>query len=127
MKLTRLDPGSEAGAAAVEFGLIMPILFLLIFGIFEFGRAYNAQVSLTGAAREGAREMAITGDPVAAEAKVIAAAALETAPTVAISPASCAPDTDVTVTAVSPINYTIPFFGNGTWNVTGQAVMRCGG
>lgn len=118
---------SDSGAAAVEFALILPILFLLVFGIFEFGRAYNAQVSLTGAAREGARHMAVANDVSAAQAKVIAAAALATAPTVTISPTTCAPSTDVTVTAVSNINYNIPFFGTGTWAVTGKAVMRCGG
>ncbi|HKU29947.1 MAG TPA: TadE/TadG family type IV pilus assembly protein, partial [Arthrobacter sp.] len=42
---------SERGAAAVEFALVAPILVLLVLGIMEFGRAYNAQVSLTNAAR----------------------------------------------------------------------------
>lgn len=118
---------SESGAAAVEFALIMPLLFLLIFGIFEFGRAYNAQVSLTGAAREGARHMAIENDAAAAQAKVVAAAALPTAPTVVISPTTCGSSGDVTVTATSAITYNIPGFGTGTWNVVGKAVMRCGG
>ena len=50
----------ESGAALVEFAIIAPLLLLLVFGIIEFGRAYNAQNSLTHAAREGAREYAIT-------------------------------------------------------------------
>jgi Flp pilus assembly protein TadG len=51
---------SERGATAVEFALLVPILIILVFGIMEFGRAYNVQMSLTNAAREGARSMAIT-------------------------------------------------------------------
>ena len=50
---------SERGAAAVEFALVVPILLVLLLGIIEFGRAYNVQISLTHAARETARTMAI--------------------------------------------------------------------
>jgi Flp pilus assembly protein TadG len=45
----------DRGAAAVEFALLLPLLLLLIFGIIDFGRALNAQITLTQAAREGAR------------------------------------------------------------------------
>jgi Flp pilus assembly protein TadG len=43
------------GQALAEFALIMPILFLLIAGIIEFGRGWNVKQVLTDAAREGAR------------------------------------------------------------------------
>jgi Flp pilus assembly protein TadG len=43
------------GAAAVEFALIAPVLFLMIFGMIEFGRAVMVQQILTNASREGAR------------------------------------------------------------------------
>lgn len=46
---------NQRGAAAVELGLVMPILVLLLFGIIEFARAWNARQTLTDAAREGAR------------------------------------------------------------------------
>lgn len=52
---------SERGAVAVEFALIAPVLIMLLLGIMEFGRAYNTQASLSAAAREGVRVMAITG------------------------------------------------------------------
>ena len=42
---------SERGAVAVEFALLAPVLILLLFGITEFGRAYNVQISLSNAAR----------------------------------------------------------------------------
>jgi Flp pilus assembly protein TadG len=43
------------GQALAEFALILPILFLLIAGIIEFGRGWNIKQALTDAAREGAR------------------------------------------------------------------------
>ena len=50
-----MSRASERGAVAVEFALLAPVLIMILLGIMEFGRAYNAQVSLTNAAREGVR------------------------------------------------------------------------
>lgn len=47
--------GCDRGAAVVEFAIVLPVLLLLVFGIIDFGRALNAQIALTQAAREGAR------------------------------------------------------------------------
>ncbi len=47
------------GAAAVEFALVAPVLFLVIFGIVEVGRAIMVQQLLTNASREGARHAVI--------------------------------------------------------------------
>ena len=57
---------TERGAVAVEFALLAPVLVMLLLGIMEFGRAYNAQISLSSAAREGVRVMAIGNNPTAA-------------------------------------------------------------
>jgi len=46
----------EKGASAVEFALAMPIFFIIVFGIFEFGLAFWYQQELTSAVREGARK-----------------------------------------------------------------------
>jgi Flp pilus assembly protein TadG len=54
----------EQGALIVEFGLIVPILFLLVFGIVDFGRAYFTLNNLAAAVREGARYGAVLSDPV---------------------------------------------------------------
>jgi Flp pilus assembly pilin Flp len=45
----------EDGAAAVEFALLLPLLVLLLFGIIQFGIAFNARIQATNAAREAAR------------------------------------------------------------------------
>lgn len=53
---------NEHGAALIEFALIVPILLALLIGIIEFGWIYNGYISITGAAREGAR-LAARGEP----------------------------------------------------------------
>lgn len=49
----------DRGQAIVEFALVAPLLLLLIMGIVEFGRAWNAHQVITDAAREGARYVVI--------------------------------------------------------------------
>lgn len=43
------------GQSLVEMAMVLPILTFLTFGLVDFGRAYYFQVSVTNAAREGAR------------------------------------------------------------------------
>ena len=49
----------EKGASAVEFAIILPILVMLVFGIIQFGLAFNKYIAITHAAREGARLAAV--------------------------------------------------------------------
>lgn len=53
------DTPRDRGAVAIEFALLLPVLLLLLFGIIDFGRALNASITLTQAAREGARLAAV--------------------------------------------------------------------
>ena len=43
------------GQSLVEFALVLMPLFLLILGIIQFGLIFNSYVTMTNAAREGAR------------------------------------------------------------------------
>ena len=43
------------GATLVEFAIVASVLFLLIFGLIEFGRVVMVEQLMTNAAREGAR------------------------------------------------------------------------
>ena len=49
----------QEGAAAVEFALLLPLLVLLLFGMIEFGFAFNTRIQATNAAREAARRAVV--------------------------------------------------------------------
>lgn len=51
----------DRGATLVEFALVAPILFLLVFGLIEFGRYQAISTQVTTAAREAARFGIATG------------------------------------------------------------------
>jgi Flp pilus assembly protein TadG len=55
--------GNESGAALVEFALVLPVLLLLLFGMLEFGRAFNYWIDETHLANEGARWAAVNKNP----------------------------------------------------------------
>jgi len=48
------------GQALVEMAIMLPLLFLLVMGIFEFGRAMYIKNTLTHAARSGVRTAVVT-------------------------------------------------------------------
>ena len=49
----------ERGAALVEAALVLPILFLILFGTIEFGMAVNDYQSVRQGVREGARQSVV--------------------------------------------------------------------
>ncbi|MDI3211500.1 TadE/TadG family type IV pilus assembly protein [Arthrobacter sp. AL12] len=120
---------SERGAVAVEFALLVPVLVMLLLGVMEFGRAYNAQVTLSSAAREGVRVMAI-GNNTAATRNAVKNAATGLQPTltdgnITIAPTSCAAGVQTTV----KITYTLTTLTGiaGPFPMEGKGVMLCGG
>jgi Flp pilus assembly protein TadG len=54
---------SERGTAIVEFALIAPLLFFLVFGIIEFGRALNYYNDLTQLSGQAARAAIVSRNP----------------------------------------------------------------
>jgi Flp pilus assembly protein TadG len=50
---------TRRGATVVEFALVAPVMFLLIFGVIEFGRLMMVQQAMTNAAREACREASL--------------------------------------------------------------------
>jgi Flp pilus assembly protein TadG len=125
---------SERGAAAVEFAIVVPVLISLLLGIMEFSRAYNAQASLSAAAREGVRVMAITNDP-AASRTAAENTAVSLNPLLADSnitfknldtgTTTCSSGSRIAVT----ITYTLSTLTGiaGPFTMTGQGAMLCGG
>jgi Flp pilus assembly protein TadG len=55
MRLPTQNPARRRGAAAVEFAVVLPLLFLLLIGIWELGRIIQVQIIMNNAARDGAR------------------------------------------------------------------------
>jgi len=47
------------GQAMVEFALLASLLFLLVMGIFDFGRAVSVYINIAEAAHEGARQLVL--------------------------------------------------------------------
>jgi hypothetical protein len=43
------------GQSLVEFAILLPLLILIVFGVLDLGRAFFALITITNAAREGAR------------------------------------------------------------------------
>jgi Flp pilus assembly protein TadG len=123
----------ERGATVVEFAFIVPLLIVLVLGIAEFGHAFQVSGTLSAAAREGVRVMALQNDPVAARAAVRGAApSLTPAVTdaqIVITPTAC-PTTGTTSTVRLTVTYPMPFltqfFGSGV-TLHGTGVMRCNG
>lgn len=141
-----MNRNSERGAAAVEFAILAPILIVLLLGIMEFGRAYNVQITLSNAAREGSRVMAITSNAMPAASAtasaqtqaISAAAALNPAlvkeqiafsyqaiPATTPAPTACAANVQVTAT----ISYTLKSMTGiaGPFAMRGVGTMQCGG
>lgn len=123
----------EDGAVVVEFGVMFPVLALLVAGIVSFGLAYSTQLNLQQAAREAVRAYALgSGDPVvvaqqASPNTALAAGAVQTSgdcpdPS---SPANPAPASWVEVTHTFTLP--VPFVPFDELDLRARAVMRCGG
>ncbi|MEO5317930.1 TadE/TadG family type IV pilus assembly protein [Arthrobacter sp. CC3] len=129
-----MSRASERGAVAVEFAILAPVLIMLLLGIVEFGRAYNAQASLSAAAREGVRVMAISNS-ISAANTAAKSTALSLQPglkdtnivfkNLDTGTASCAPGNRITVT----ISYNLSTMTGiaGPFPMTGKGSMLCGG
>jgi Flp pilus assembly protein TadG len=116
----------ERGVAALELGLILPILILLFFGMVEFGRGYNAKITVTHAAREGVRALAINPDNTSAAEGIAIARAGALAVTASASSGAC-PGGTVAMTVSHAFTYDIPLFGSQSIDLSSTAEMRCGG
>jgi Flp pilus assembly protein TadG len=132
-RLARSAP-HDRGAAAVEFALLLPMLLLIVFGLIDFGRALNAQITLTQAAREGAR-LAALGESNVVSATQAAATGLSP---VTVTVTACPPGAGAGVNAIVRVSYTFSFitpinaivgmFGSSTGSgmtLTATGVMPC--
>lgn len=133
-----VNRGSQQGASAVEFALLLPVLVLLLFGIIQFGQVFARAQGMEAAAREGARTASIGRTVTYADVRD---AAQGTRP-----PFIDSGDIRVTVNggtggkwcgsaedyvtvevSVDPTSYAlvIPLFGNLTFNYSSDGTFRC--
>jgi Flp pilus assembly protein TadG len=76
----RFSVRSQNGQTMTEFALVLPLLALLLFGVIQFGIAFNNYITLTDAVRAGARKGAVGrhfDDPRAEVEKAVRAAATD--------------------------------------------------
>ena len=59
MNTKRFTLREERGQTMTEFALVLPILALLLFAVIQFGIAFNHYLTVTDAARAGARQAAV--------------------------------------------------------------------
>lgn len=112
-RATRRLADSAAGASAVEFALVLPVLLLLILGMVEFGTLFYRQAIVSWSSREAARLGIVQAipKPTAGEVKAMATsvltqAGLGAAPvTITVTGAGGAFGTDLTVLVESPYRF----------------------
>src|SRR4030042_4525974 len=112
---------NEKGASAVEFALVLPIFVMVIFGIFQFGIAFNNWIAITHAAREGARLAAVEQYD---EQRVRDSAPSVNIESISVSGQGGSVGSPVTVTVTGNVlNIQIPFAGSWPVSLTSTAVM----
>lgn len=132
----------ERGAALVEFAFVVPLLAMFLFGIVQFGLAYDKKQSINSAAREGARAAAIpitTVDDVESVVdgsfQALTPATITTvvkvdgttfaAGSTTQKPCAGNEGKTVVVTATVTHQWTIPFIRMDPSTITGEGEFRC--
>lgn len=117
---------AEHGAAAVEFALLIPLLLLVLCGIFDFGNLYFQMDLVNEAARQAARLAAVNLESSAAINTAIQQS-YGTNLTAVVVPAVPIAGGNVTVTVTSNVTIMTPlisaFFPKNPYPVTGTCVM----
>ncbi|TMK32482.1 MAG: pilus assembly protein [Actinobacteria bacterium] len=110
----RMHITREQGQTMTEFAIVLPILVVLLFGIIQFGIAFNNYVTVTDAARAGARMAAVSrnsSDPVGACTNQVRSSAsdLDQSKLIVSCSSAWTAGSDVTVDVQYP--YSIDLFG----------------
>jgi len=124
---------NRRGVAVVEFAVVAPVFFLLVFGIIEYGRMVMVQQLITNACREGARRAVLDGattNEVRTSVTTYLAGGSINNPTVTVNPD---PPTNAGYGSPVTVSVTIPF-AQVSWlptpiflggkNLSATAVMR---
>ncbi len=133
--MNRIRSQSQAGQELMEFALIIPIMALIIFGIFDLGRAVYYFSAISNSTREGARYGSIhvgTGEIDSARDALICSKVINWSVAVNLTCDDIDVDVDfdaetVVVTVVysfEPVTLLIAnFFGSQTVDLTARSTM----
>lgn len=125
--LMRRFARDKRGQSLVEMALILPLLIIILFGIVEFGRVFHSYITITHAAREGARA-GVVGQP----NDVISQRVLQIAPQAQISditpdPGARTSGVPLTVSVDCQVELFTPIIGSiipNPINLSAQTTMR---
>ncbi|MEA2526098.1 MAG: hypothetical protein QOF01_5402 [Thermomicrobiales bacterium] len=113
------------GQALVELALVVAMLLLTSVGVLEFGRAFHAVLTVTHAARDGAR---MGTDASVTEAKIISAVDAAASPLdpsgVAVSRSSSEVTVTVSYQFESPVPLISEFWGGGPLTISRSATAH---
>jgi Flp pilus assembly protein TadG len=132
-------PLRRRGATLVEFAVVAPVLFFIVFGIIELSRTFMVKELLTEAARRGARAAIVEG---ATTSQIQTAAqnclttigisgdqvsiSVNDAPLGSVDPSTAAAGAEMTVVVSVPVSKVCwlpsPIFVSGT--ISGQFTLR---
>ena len=119
------------GAAVVEFALVAPLFFTLVFGTVEYGRYVMVQQMLVNASREGARVRVLTAstdaDATTAVSNYLSGAGVSGQTTTVTKLTSASTDVPYQVTVSIPftsVSWTPAPWFLGSLTLTSSTVMR---
>ena len=119
------------GQSMVEFTLILPVLMLMIFGIYQFGQAYSDYIQVTNAARTGGRKALVSRSDANGVNDAVAAAKSATwwlnpsQMNVTVSPSQpWTAGQTVTVTVTYPWSISLLGFVAGSGTLTSATTVR---
>ncbi len=124
----------ERGQTAVEFALIAPLLVILLLAIIQFGIAFHNYVTITDAARAGARKAIVARfasgnfDDAKQTVRDAASSLGQSKLTPTVTAPSMTSGSLVTVTVTYPYTIDIPLIGltikNGTLTATAKEELE---
>ena len=122
---------NKKGQSLVETALVLPIILLILMGIVDFGMMFNNYLTISNAAREGARSAAVgaTNEQIDSVIEKVTATLDQTKIDKDYSPPveERYKGTEVTVTVTYRYKLLTPLIGklfSGPINLTATAVMR---
>src|ERR687896_591568 len=119
----------ERGQTATELALVLPVFCLLLFGVIQFGILFNNYVTVTDAARAGARKVAVSrhdGSPcsLAEEAVRKSAGGLDQSKLTYTCSSTWQPGADVTIEASYPYEINLLGFVAASGRLTSKTTER---